>query len=296
MRVRTYVGSAGTLNLGDGPTATKLHGILAMIALHHVTLLGMQEGSDRAPLLKRLLTVLRHPAAAVRRLIAGRTERREIRKTLKRSRWRIYQPRVPGGKAVPIAYDATEWRLLRARTFLAVAREWVGAFGAGPTWAKPKVVARVVLRHRHTLEVVEHLNTHFLPSADRGNLPPREKAARVRHYGRHARKVARLVRNAVRRDHGVVVTMDANATRTSDLIEPMRDAQLVGWTTSGTHGARGIDHVLTYRQGLVVGSPAFTVLLHGFDHRAVVRRLYVLADPHSRPRSVADEALRSDGA
>lgn len=274
---RTYVGAGGSINLGNGSTAVKVTGILQMIALGEITLLGMQEGSDRVKMLARLLAVLRHPAAAVRRAWRRRAERRELRKILKRARWRIYQPFVPGGKAVPIAYDATTWKLLRARTALAVARSWVGAVGAGPTWAKPKVITRIVVRHRDTLEVVEHLNTHMIPSAGRHNLPPREKRARVRHYERQARAIVRLTRRAVKRGHGVVVTLDANAGRFSDLIEPLRDADLVGWTTAETMHGVGIDHVLTIAGGLLVGAPARVISLRGFDHNGVIRPLYIKA-------------------
>lgn len=277
MSVRTHVGGAGTLNLGDGPIRVKVNGILSMIAIGGVTLLGMQEGSDRTKLLARLLDVLRHPIAAARRVIARRRQRREIRDKLARARWRIFHPAVPGGLAVPVAWDATQWDLLRARTVLAVARAWVGAIGAGPTWAKPKVIAVVVLRHRETREVVELLNTHMIPSADRDNLPEREQRARRRHYERHARRLARLVRRAVKRGHGVVVTLDANAARLSELVEPLRAADLVGWTVHGTKGARGIDHVLTVANGRLVGAPAHVLSLRGFDHRGVIRDLYVKA-------------------
>lgn len=285
MTTRTPVGGGGTLNLGDGPANVKINGILSMVAIGGVTLLGMQEGSDRVQLLKRLLEILRHPAAAARRAVEGRRARRELREILERARWRIYHPFVPGGKAVPVAWDASVWKLRRARTILAVARAWVGAVGAGPTWAKPKVITVVVLEHRETGHVIEHLNTHMIPSADRENLPAREKAARRRHYRKHAERLARAVHRAVRRGHGVVVTLDANATRNSELIEPLRAAGLRGWTTHGTKGARGIDHVLTLGQSaergdpapLLVGAPAEVITLRGFDHRGVIRPLYVKA-------------------
>lgn len=274
---RTSVGAAGTLNLGDGPTSVKLQGVLQMIALGGLTILGMQEGGDRGPLLERLLKVLRHPAAAVRRMAETRAERRVIRRRLRASGWHVFRPTIPGGGSVPSAYDELEWHLLRGRTVVAVARAWVGAIGAGPTWSKPKVITVLVLRNRRTGVVVEHFNTHMVPSADRNDLPEREQRARRRHHVRHSRRLAKCVRRAERRGHGVVVTMDANATRHSDLSDPLRAVDLVGWSTFGTKGARGIDHVLTVRHGLVVGAPARPMPLDGFDHRGVVRPLYVKA-------------------
>lgn len=271
---RTHLGNAGTLNVGDGSDLTKLSGIILMISLGALAMLGMQEASDRVKLLQRIVNVLRHPAAAVRRITDKRRERRALRRRLKAQGWRVFQPKVPGGAAVPIAYDARVWQLLRARSVLAVARTWVGAVGAGPTWAKPKVINVAVLRHRATGEIVEHLNTHMIPSAGRGNLPPKEKAARRRHYADQAARVVRLVHRAKRRGHGVVLTMDANASRMSELVKPFRDAGLRGWTTSGTHGDRGIDHVLTLQGNDVVGAPARVLSLIGFDHRGVSRPLY----------------------
>lgn len=289
-RTRQYVGAAGTLNLGDGSAALKLEGILHAIAFARITLLGMQEGSDRAKLLERLVELLRHPVAVARRLAAERAERRELRKRLAVMGWRVFTALVPGGKAVPIAYDAKVWKLRRGRSIVAVARMWVGGAGAGPAFAKPKVITVLVVEHRETGEVVEHLNTHMLPSAERGNLPEREKAARREHYAKHAGRLAAAVRRARRRGHGVVVTMDANAARLSPLIEPLRDAGLVGWTVQDTHDShRGIDHVLTL--GLpdrrltprLVGAPAQVMHLRGFDHRLVTRDLYVTAPQPTLP-------------
>lgn len=274
---RTYVGGAGTLNLGDGSTKVKLSGVLQMIALGDLSLLGTQEGTDRAPLFTALLRILAHPAAAARRATARRRDRREIRKALRVMRWRIYRPTVPGGSAVTSTYDAKVWQLLRARSLLAVARMWVGAVGAGPTWSKAKVVNVLVLRHRETGEILEHLNTHMIPSAGRDNLPERELRARRKHYADHAARVMKRVRHAGKRGHGVVLTMDANAGRTSHLVEPFRDAGLIGWTTQETMHGQGIDHVLNAKNGLVVGAPARVIGLHGFDHKGVVRALYLKA-------------------
>lgn len=272
--IRRRLGDAASLNIGDGPNPVKIQGIVHLIVMG-VTLIGMQEGSDRAPMLSQLLELLKHPAAVARRTNAVRHDRRVTRRRLRAAGWRVYQPTVPGGRAVPIAYDSRVWRLRRTRSLLAVARMWVGAMGAGPTWAKPKVINLAVLVHRETGEVVEHLNTHMIPSADRENLSPREKAARLNHYERQAEALTAAVRRAERRGHGVVVTLDANATRMSRLVDPLREAELVGWTVNGTHGHRGIDHVLTVRHGRVVGQPAAVIFLPGFDHRAVIRGLWV---------------------
>lgn len=277
---RAPIGGAGTLNIGDGSEATKLEGILHAIAFGSITLLGLQEGSDRVKLLARLVELLTHPVVVARRLVERRRERREIRRRLEVMGWRVWHPRfVPGGAAVPILYDAKVFRLRRGRSVLAVARMFVGAAGAGPAWAKARVVNVVVVEHRDTGEVVEHMNTHMLPSAERANIPDPERKRRRTNYTRHVEKLARMVRRAdVRRDHGVVVTCDANAARLSELLQPLRAVGLRGWTVQDTHDSgRGIDHVLTLERGRVIGSPATTMHLQGFDHRLVVRQLYVKA-------------------
>lgn len=277
---RGHVGGGGTLNIGDGSTAKKLDGILGAIAFGFgLTLLGLQEGSDRVKLLARLVDLLRHPAAVVKRLLERRRERREIRQRLAVMGWRVWQPRlVPGAAAVPILYDAKVWRLRRGRSVVAVGRMFVGAAGAGPSWAKARVANVVVVEHRDTGEIVEHLNTHMLPSAERSNIPDAEKARRRRNYRLHVEKLARMVKRAERRGHGVLVTCDANATRTSSLLDPLRDVGLRGFTVVDTHDTgRGIDHVLTLEGGLLVGAPAQVKFLQGFDHRLVVRQLYVKA-------------------
>jgi hypothetical protein len=288
MTVRTHVGHGGSLNLGDGPTERKIEGILHAIAFGGVTLLGMQEGSDRVKLLERLVELLTHPIRVARRLAEKRRERREIRGRLAVMGWRVFIPRVPGGAAVPIAYDRKVWQVLRARTIVAVGRAWVGAVGAGPTYAKPKCVAVLVVRHRATGVVVEHGNTHMLPSVLRNDLPPKEEEARRRHYKQHAERLALFVRRARERGHGVLVTLDANAERTAGIVDPLRDAGLVGWTAHSTHDSgRGIDHVLTARGTDLVGAPARVIFLRGFDHRLVVRPLYVKAALHAGRRVAA---------
>jgi hypothetical protein len=274
---RTYVGGAGTLNLGGGSTTVKLSGVLQMIALGELSILGTQEGTDRAALFTAFLRILQHPAAAARRATRRRRQRRDVRKALRVMHWRVFRPTVPGGSAVTSCYDAKQWQLLRTRSLLAVARIWVGAVGAGPTWSKAKIVNVLILRHRETREIVEHLNTHMIPSAGRHNLPERERRARRHHYADHAARIVKRVRHAEKRGHGVVLTMDANAGRLSDLVKPFREAGLIGWTTGETMHGQGIDHVLNVSRGLVVGAPARVIPLHGFDHRGVVRALYVKA-------------------
>lgn len=277
---RTHIGGAGTLNIGDGSTATKLEGILHAIALGGISLLGLQEGSDRVKLLKRLVELLAHPLRAARRVVERVRERRALRAQLAAMGWRVWQPLgVPGAAAVPILYDAKAFRLRRGRSVVAVARMFVGAAGAGPAWAKARVVNVIVVEHRDTGEVIEHMNTHMIPSAERRNIPDAERRRRRGNYTAHVERIKRMVWRADRRrDHGVVVTCDANATRNSELLEPLRDVGLRGWTVQDTHDSgRGIDHVLTLERGRVLGSPANVIHLAGFDHRLVVRQLYVKA-------------------
>ena len=80
---------AGTFNLGGGPDDRKIAD-LEKLADDGVSIIGCQEASDRRKMLKRFRR--RNPA------------------------WRVYQPRTPGGAAVPILWDSDEWRRLRFRS------------------------------------------------------------------------------------------------------------------------------------------------------------------------------------
>lgn len=230
-----------TYNIGNGPDARKVDDLVT-VATHprgHCAIIGMQEGGDRRAMLTRY-----------KRTNPG---------------WRVHQPRRPGASSVPIAWHGPTFKLLRTRSALAVARSWVGRRGAGPTFAKPKRVNVVVLRHRETGLRVRVLNTHAIPSTTRHNLPGRELAARTAHLAQHVAKVVDMVE---RSKDPVVVTADWNATPEWPALRPLRRAGLRGWTRNATHGRRrAIDHVLHVGLQNVRGYRAPT----SSDHHAVAR-------------------------
>lgn len=240
--------AAATFNLGGGPSSRKVSD-LARLADAGVDLVGMQEGSDRVSLMARLT----------------RRSRRARRREARAVGWRVYQPRLPGAAAVPIAYDPQVWHLIRSRSVLAVARRWVGPRGAGPTFAKAKRINIAVLRHRETGRVLKHLNTHPIPSTDR-DLGRAENSARDDHYADHIAVIRRIVRHT---KIPLVLTFDANKVPTAPALVPLRTLGLTGWTQTGTHGNRPIDHVLT--RGL--GSAKAKTITTSSDHDAVVREL-----------------------
>lgn len=230
---------AATYNIGGGPDDRKIADLERHVD-DDVTVIGCQEASDRRQMLRRF--VKRNPS------------------------WCRYQPLLPGGAAVPILWDGDEWRRLRFRSVLAVARTWVGPVGAGPTFAKPKQIAVVVLRHRETGRVVKFVNTHLIPSATRKRLPKDEGAARMAHYLRH---VAALVRIVGRSEVPVVLTMDSNATPDFGPLRPLHNVGLNGWSRRGTHGNRPIDDVL-HRD---LDELASVNVETSSDHDAVVKTL-----------------------
>lgn len=205
-----------SLNLGHAST-TKVVADLTMLARHGATVVGLQEAGDREAVLR--LFTRQHPS------------------------WCVYRPASPvGAPSVPIAYDRRTWRRARVRSILAVAAMWVGAVGAGPTTAKPRVVNVTVLRHRQQRQHIKVGNTHLLASITRTNLPPKEEAARRRNVQQHLHALLRLV---VRTRLPLVLTGDFNAPTGHQLLEPLARAGMRGWSVEGTHGSRPIDHVLT---------------------------------------------------
>lgn len=230
---------AATYNIGDGTDTRKVADLEHLADDYDVTVVGCQEASDRRKALRRF--VKRNPS------------------------WRVYQPHTPGGAAVPILWDGDEWRRLRFRSVLAVARTWVGPRGAGPTFAKPKQITIVVLRRRETGRLVKVVNTHLIPSATR-KLPGDEKKARMAHYLRH---VAALVRIVGRSEMPVVLTMDSNAKPDFGPLRPLHNVGLNGWSRRGTHGNRPIDDVL-HRD---LDETASVNVATSSDHDAVVKTL-----------------------
>lgn len=230
---------AATYNIGDGPDDRKVADLEHLADDFDVTVVGCQEASDRRKMLRRFRK--RNPS------------------------WHVYQPHTPGGAAVPILWDGDEWRRLRFRSVLAVARSWVGPRGAGPTFAKPKQITVVTLRHRPTGRRVKFVNTHLIPSATR-RLPGDEKKARMGHYLRH---VAALVRIVGRSEIPVVLTMDSNATPDFGPLRPLHNVGLNGWSRVGTHGNRAIDDVV-HRDLTELNT---TNVRTSSDHDAVVKTL-----------------------
>lgn len=230
---------AATYNIGGGPDDRKIADLERHVD-DDVTVIGCQEASDRRQMLRRF--VKRNPS------------------------WCRYQPLLPGGAAVPILWDGDEWRRLRFRSVLAVARTWVGPVGAGPTFAKPKQIAVVVLRHRETGRVVKFVNTHLIPSATRKRLPKDEGAARMAHYLRHVAALVRIMRHT---QVPAVLTMDANAEPEWPPLRPLHAVGLNGWSQVGTHGKRRIDHVL--HRGL--REVAAETVPTSSDHDSVVKTL-----------------------
>lgn len=232
--------TAGSLNLGHASTS-RVVADLGNLARHGATVLGLQEAGDREDALRQFVR--------------------------QRPSWRLYRPPAPvGAPSVPIAYDSASWTRARARTLLAVVGMWVGAVGAGPTRAKPRVLNIVVLRHRKHRQRVKFINTHLLASITRTNLPAREEAARARNAREHLRVLLRVV---ARTRLPLVLMGDFNAPTGHSILEPLARAGLRGWSTEGTHGKRPIDHVLS--QGLQRLDTQ--VLPTSSDHDAVLATL-----------------------
>ncbi len=228
-----------TLNLGGGPDDRKIHDLERHVD-DGVSVIGNQEASDRRKMLRRFRR--RNPS------------------------WRTYQPRTPGGAAVPISWDTDEWRRLRFHSILAVARMWVGAIGAGPTFAKPKQITVVVLRRRETGRPVKFVASHLIPSATRTNLPGDEEKARLSHYLRHVAALVRIVKHT---QIPVVLMLDTNARPDWPPLRPLHNVGLNGWSQQGTHGDRPIDDVL--HRGLI--ETRTKNVPTSSDHDAVVKDL-----------------------
>ncbi len=232
--------STATYNLGDGPDHRKVTDLLTLADMG-ADVIGLQEAGDRGAVLFKFLT--KHP------------------------RWGLFSdPHTPGSSSVPILYRLDRFALVKAEAVIAVPAMNVGPDGAGPSRAKAKVVNRVHLTHTETGRTVHVLNTHMLPSVTRKDLSEFETATRRAHYAQH---IAALAATVNARDGVVFVTGDFNAPPTFDLLQPLKDARLVGWSETGTHGTRPIDHVLS-REAAVLTGVRQELLDLSSDHRAVV--------------------------
>ncbi|MCW2496385.1 endonuclease/exonuclease/phosphatase family protein [Jatrophihabitans sp.] len=239
--------NAATYNIGDGPDDAKVKHLEHLTDHYGVSIVGMQECSDRRKTLARFRK--RNPS------------------------WKVYQSRLPGGAADPIIWDGDEWEVLTKRSVLAVRRRRVGPRGAGPSVIKTKRVTVVVLRHRHTGEVVTVINLHPLPSASRHDLPAEEKAAREKHFREH---IACVVAILAATDGAVVLTGDLNAADDFQPMRPLHIAGLVGWTQSPTHGRETFDYVLSRLLELVREK----VVAGGSDHCTVIHMFRFLPKEH----------------
>lgn len=239
--------TAATLNLGDASDADLAGNITALARDRGVTVLGLQEAGDRADLLSK------------------------VRDRAGMASWRWCRPSDPGAPSVPIMYDSDVWSLETAcGGFLAVESRYLGPGGAGPDTSKPKFVTAFVLHHRASGRNVRVLNTHFIPSARRNDLSDAEKQRRVQHVKDHVAALVDRIGRPATHPMPVVLMGDLNGPGSWPLLQPLKDIDLVGWSTEPTHdGGESIDHVV--RRNLANVSRSYVGTAS--DHKAVVNRL-----------------------
>jgi len=240
--------TAATLNLGGAPQVDLATNITGLARDRGVTILGLQEAGDRDGLLE-----------AVR----GRAGM---------ASWRWCRPGDPGAPSVPIMYDSDVWSLeTGCGGFLAVESRFLGSGGAGPDESKPKFVTAFVLHHRASGRNVRVLNTHFIPSARRNDLTDAEKQRRVQHVKDHVAALVDRIGRPATHPMPVVLMGDLNGPGSWPLLQPLKDIDLVGWSTEVTHPAtdESIDHVV--RRNLANVSRAYVNTAS--DHHAVVNRV-----------------------
>lgn len=239
--------TAATLNLGDATDADLASNITALSRDRGVSILGLQEAGDRADLLAR------------------------VRDRAGMASWRWCRPDDPGAPSVPIMYDSDVWSLETAcGGFLAVESRYLGPDGAGPDESKPKFVTAFVLHHRASGRNVRVLNTHFIPSARRNDLSDAEKQRRVDHVKDHVAALVDRIGRPATHPMPVVLMGDLNGPASWPLLQPLKDIDLVGWSTEPTHDSgESLDHVV--RRNLAHVSRAYVGTAS--DHKAVVNRL-----------------------
>ena len=239
--------TAATLNLGDASDADLASNITALARDRGVTVLGLQEAGDRADLMAK------------------------VRDRAGMASWRWCRPDDPGAPSVPIMYDSDVWSLETAcGGFLAVESRYLGPDGAGPDESKPKFVTAFVLHHRASGRNVRVLNTHFIPSARRNDLSDAEKRNRVQHVKDHVAALVDRIGRPATHPMPVVLMGDLNGPGSWPLLQPLKDIDLVGWSTEPTHSSgESLDHVV--RRNLANVSRAYVNTAS--DHKAVVNRL-----------------------
>lgn len=239
--------TAATLNLGNASDADLASNITALSRDRGVSILGLQEAGDRADLLSK------------------------VRDRAGMASWRWCRPDDPGAPSVPIMYDSDVWSLETAcGGFLAVESRYLGPDGAGPDESKPKFVTAFVLHHRASGRNVRVLNTHFIPSARRNDLSDAEKQRRVQHVKDHVAALVDRIGRPATHPMPVVLMGDLNGPGSWPLLQPLKDIDMVGWSTEPTHSSgESLDHVV--RRNLANVSRAYVGTAS--DHKAVVNRL-----------------------
>lgn len=240
--------TAATLNLGDAAPADLAGNIAELARDRGVTILGLQEAGDREDLLSR------------------------VRDRAGMASWRWCRVGDPGAPSVPIMYDSDVWSLeTGCGGFLAVESRFLGPEGAGPDESKPKYVTAFVLHHTASGRNVRVLNTHFIPSARRNDLSDAEKQRRVEHVKDHVASLVDRIGRPATHPMPVVLMGDVNGPGSWPLLTPLKDIDLVGWSTEMTHPKtdEAIDHVV--RRGLANVSRANVNTAS--DHHAVVNHL-----------------------
>lgn len=239
--------TAATLNLGDASDADLATNITALSRDRGVSILGLQEAGDRADLLAK------------------------VRDRAGMASWRWCRPDDPGAPSVPIMWDSDVWSMeTSCGGFLAVESRYLGPGGAGPDESKPKFVTAFVLHHRASGRNVRVLNTHFIPSARRNDLSDAEKQRRVQHVKDHVAALVDRIGRPATHPMPVVLMGDLNGPGSWPLLQPLKDIDLVGWSTEPTHSSgESLDHVV--RRNLANVSRAYVGTAS--DHKAVVNRL-----------------------
>lgn len=234
-----------TFNIGDGPLSAKVDDIVDL-ADRGVTIIGLQEASDRGALLG------------------------EVRERAGMASWRWCRVDHDGGPAVPILYDSAVWRIgTQCGGFLAVASRYLGPEGAGPPEAKDKYVTAFVLEHIASGRNVRVMNTHFIPSARNQSISEPELTRRKDHVRDHVARLVDRIGDAQDHPMPVVLTGDFNGPGSWPLLDPLQNIGLVGWSAQPTHGDDALDHVV--RRNLDQDGAAFVNT--SSDHHAVVKTL-----------------------
>jgi hypothetical protein len=234
-----------TFNIGDGPLSAKVDDIVDL-ADRGVTIIGLQEASDRGALLG------------------------EVRERAGMGSWRWCRVDHDGGPAVPIMFDSAVWKIgTQCGGFLAVEARYLGPEGAGPPESKDKYVTAFVLEHLASGRNVRVMNTHFIPSARNESISEPELTRRKDHVRDHVAKLVARIGDADDHPMPVVLTGDFNGPGSWPLLDPLQAIGLTGWSGQATHGDSILDHVV--RRNLDQDGAAFVNT--SSDHHAVVKTL-----------------------